>query len=66
MILSVQRLIHDAVTEAIRTRLGVADVPPFTVDVPPSRALGDLAVPVALKLARAFDRPVETLFALVE
>ena len=56
MILSVQRLIHDAVTEAIRTRLGVADVPPFTVDVPPSRALGDLAVPVALKLARTLRK----------
>ena len=47
MILSVQRQVHDAISEAIRTHFGVADVPSFAVEVPPTRALGDLAVPVA-------------------
>jgi arginyl-tRNA synthetase len=52
MILSVQRQVHDAVAEAIRQRFGMADVPPFAVEVPPTRAMGDLAVPVAFQLAR--------------
>jgi arginyl-tRNA synthetase len=57
MILSVQRHVHDAVSAAIRQHLGVADVPPFAVEVPPNRALGDLAVPVAFQLARALRKP---------
>jgi arginyl-tRNA synthetase len=57
MILSVQRQVHDAVAAAIRQHLGVADVPPFAVEVPPNRALGDLAVPVAFQLARALRKP---------
>jgi arginyl-tRNA synthetase len=56
MILSVQRQIHDAVSDAIRTQLGVADVPPFAVEAPPTRALGDLAVPVAFQLARTLRK----------
>jgi arginyl-tRNA synthetase len=56
MILSVQRQIHDAVSDAIRRQLGVADVPPFAVEVPPTRALGDLAVPVAFQLARTLRK----------
>ena len=56
MILSVQRQVHDAISEAIRTKLGVADVPPFAVEVPPTRALGDLAVPVAFQLAKALRK----------
>jgi arginyl-tRNA synthetase len=56
MILSVQRQIHDAVADAIRARLGVAEVPPFAVEIPPSRALGDLAVPVAFQLARTLKK----------
>jgi arginyl-tRNA synthetase len=56
MILSVQRQIHDAVSQAIRTQLGVAEVPPFAVEVPPTRALGDLAVPVAFQLARTLRK----------
>ena len=56
MILSVQRQVHDAITEAIRKQFGVADVPPFAVEVPPTRALGDLAVPVAFQLARALRK----------
>ncbi|MCU1383556.1 MAG: argS [Acidobacteria bacterium] len=56
MILSVQRQVHDAIAEAIRKQLGVADVPPFAVEVPPTRALGDLAVPVAFQLARTLRK----------
>ena len=57
MILSVQRHVHDAVSAAIRHHLGVADVPPFAIEVPPNRALGDLAVPVAFQLARTLRKP---------
>jgi arginyl-tRNA synthetase len=56
MILSVQRQVHDAIAGAIRQRFGIADVPPFAVEVPPTRALGDLAVPVAFQLARTLRK----------
>ena len=56
MILNVQRGIHEAIDGAIRQRFGVAEVPPFAVEVPPTRALGDLAVPVAFQLARALRK----------
>jgi arginyl-tRNA synthetase len=52
MILSLQRRIHDAIAGAVRDHFGISDVPAFTVEVPPNRALGDLAVPVAFQLAR--------------
>ena len=52
MILSVQRQVHDAIAAAIRRQYATDDVPDFAVDVPPSRALGDLAVTVAFQLAR--------------
>ena len=52
MILSVQRQIHGAISDAIRRHFGVVDVPPFAIEVPPTRALGDLAVAVAFQLAR--------------
>src|SRR5438874_7580085 len=57
MILNVQRGIHEAIDGAIRQRFGVAEVPAFAVEVPPSRALGDLAVPVAFQLARTLRKP---------
>jgi arginyl-tRNA synthetase len=56
MILSLQRQVHDAVSAAIRTHFGIAEVPAFAVEVPPTRALGDLAVPVAFQLARALRK----------
>jgi arginyl-tRNA synthetase len=56
MILSVQRQVHDAIATAIRQQFGVADVPPFAIEVPPTRALGDLAVPVAFQLARTLRK----------
>ncbi len=56
MILSVQRQVHDAIATAIRLHFGIADVPSFAIEVPPTRALGDLAVPVAFQLARALRK----------
>src|SRR5713101_734908 len=61
MILSVQRHVHDAIAGAIRQRFGIADVPPFAVEIPPTRALGDLAVPVAFQLARALRKAPRTI-----
>jgi arginyl-tRNA synthetase len=57
MILTVQRLVHDSISLAIRRHFGVDEVPPFAVEVPPNRALGDLGVPVAFQLARALRKP---------
>jgi arginyl-tRNA synthetase len=56
MILSVQRQVHHAISDAIRTEFGVAEVPPFAIETPPTRALGDLAVPVAFQLARTLRK----------
>jgi arginyl-tRNA synthetase len=56
MILTVQRQVHTAIGDAIRRHFGVADVPAFSVEVPPTRALGDLAVPVAFQLARTLRK----------
>jgi arginyl-tRNA synthetase len=56
MILTVQRLVHAAVADAIRRQFGV-DAPPFAVEAPPTRALGDLAVTVAFQLARTLRKP---------
>ncbi|HZP47527.1 MAG TPA: arginine--tRNA ligase [Vicinamibacterales bacterium] len=47
---------HDAIVDAVRRHFGIADVPPFAVEVPPSRALGDLAVAVAFQLARTLRK----------
>src|SRR5262245_12670193 len=52
MILTVQRQVHDAIADAIRRHFGVTEVPAFTIEIPPSRSLGDLAVPVAFQPAR--------------
>jgi arginyl-tRNA synthetase len=57
MILSVLRLVHDAVADAVRKQYGLAEVPPFAVEVPPNRALGDLAVTAAFQLARTLRKP---------
>jgi arginyl-tRNA synthetase len=57
MILTVHRRVHDALIGAIRQHFGVAEVPAFTIEVPPNRALGDLAVAVAFQLARALRKP---------
>src|SRR5262245_33916770 len=56
MILSLQRQLHDAISQTIRTRFGVSEVPGFAIQVPPTRSLGDLAVPVAFQLARVLRK----------
>jgi arginyl-tRNA synthetase len=56
MILSVQRLVHDAIADAARAQFGIAEVPPFAVEVPPNRTLGDLAAPIAFQLARTLRK----------
>ena len=56
MILTVQRDVHDTVADAVCRLFGLSDVPPFVVEVPPNRALGDLAVTVAFQLARALRK----------
>jgi arginyl-tRNA synthetase len=57
MILPIQRLVHDAIEEAARRQFGIADVPAFSVETPPSRALGDLAITLAFQLARTLRKP---------
>jgi arginyl-tRNA synthetase len=56
MILTVQRRVHDAIADAIRGQYALTDVPAFAVEVPPTRALGDLAVTVAFQLARSLRK----------
>jgi arginyl-tRNA synthetase len=57
MILAVQRVVHDHIARAIEKQYGLASVPSFAVEVPPDRALGDLAVPIAFQLARVLRKP---------
>jgi len=56
MILNVQQQVHDQVADAIRRHFGLDEVPAFAIEVPPNRALGDLAVTVAFQLARALRK----------
>ncbi len=56
MILTVQRRVHDAITDAIQRSYAPPEVPAFAVEVPPTRALGDLAVTVAFQLARSLRK----------
>ena len=56
MILPIQRRVQDAIRDAVRRKFGLADVPAFAVETPPSRALGDLAVTVAFQLARTLRK----------
>jgi arginyl-tRNA synthetase len=57
MILTVQRVVHDAIAAAIRRQLALEEVPPIAIEVPPRRELGDLAVPIAFQLARTLKKP---------
>src|SRR5262245_365290 len=56
MILPIQQRVSDAVRDAVQRQFGVADVPAFSVETPPNRALGDLAVTVAFQLARTLRK----------
>ena len=57
MILTVERQVHDAIADAIRRHFALPDAPAFAVEIPPSRDLGDLSVPVAFQLARSLRKP---------
>jgi arginyl-tRNA synthetase len=57
MILTVHKELQDHVAAAARRHFGLGEVPPFAIEVPPNRALGDLAVTVAFQLARALRKP---------
>jgi arginyl-tRNA synthetase len=57
MILHVERQVHDAVAAAARLQYNLSELPPFAVEVPPNRALGDLAVTLPFQLARTLKKP---------
>src|SRR5438874_4390749 len=61
MILTVQQQVQAQVADAIRRHFGLADVPAFAIEVPPNRALGDLAVTVAFQLARTLRKPPKAI-----
>jgi len=61
MILHVQQQVQAQVADAIRRQFGLADVPAFAIEVPPNRALGDLAVTVAFQLARTLRKPPKVI-----
>jgi arginyl-tRNA synthetase len=63
MILPVHRRVHEALIGAIRQHFGVADPPAFAIEVPPNRALGDLAVAVAFQLARTLRKAPKAIAA---
>jgi arginyl-tRNA synthetase len=63
MILALQRHIQDAVTAAVQRTYGLSEVPPFAVEVPPTRGLGDLAVTIAFQLARTLRKPPRAIAA---
>jgi arginyl-tRNA synthetase len=57
MILHVQRTVHDAIADAARRQYNLSELPSFAVEVPPNRALGDLAVTLPFQLARTLKKP---------
>jgi arginyl-tRNA synthetase len=57
MMLSLQRYLHDQIADAIRREFGVEVIPVFSVEVPPNRALGDLAITAPFQLARTLRKP---------
>jgi arginyl-tRNA synthetase len=54
MILPIHADVRRSVRQAIASAFGLAEEeqPPIVIDAPPTRALGDLAIPVAFELAR--------------
>ena len=59
MILPVHQALRARVADVLQSRYGLApaDQPPLAIAYPPSRALGDLALPLAFELARRLRRP---------
>ena len=56
MILHVQRQVHETIADAARQQYNLSELPPFAVEVPPNRALGDLAVTLPFQLARTLKK----------
>jgi arginyl-tRNA synthetase len=56
MILPIQQKVHEAIRDGVRRQFGLAEVPAFAVETPPTRALGDLAVTAAFQLARTLRK----------
>jgi arginyl-tRNA synthetase len=63
MISSIQSALRTAITEAVVRlySLDPATLPAIVVEVPPRRALGDLAVPLAFELARRLRKAPRTI-----
>ena len=63
MILPVHDALRRRITAALQALYGLAveEVPAFPINYPPSRELGDLAIPVAFELARRLRRPPKAI-----
>jgi arginyl-tRNA synthetase len=61
MILPVQRIVRARMVAAVARLYAIADTDPllaaFAIDIPPRRAMGDLATPLAFELARRLRKP---------
>ncbi len=58
MILPLHTLVRERITSVLGVRFGLAAdaIPAIVIDYPPTRELGDLALPVAFELARALRK----------
>jgi arginyl-tRNA synthetase len=67
MILPVHTAVRAALADILTTKLSIApdDQPAIVIDVPPRRALGDLAVPVAFELARRLRQAPRAIAAQI-
>ena len=65
MILPIHSEVRRRVRQAIASAFGLpeADQPAIVIDVPPTRALGDLAIPVAFELARRLRKAPKVIAA---
>ncbi len=65
MILPVHDAIRRRITAAVQGLYGLAagEVPAFPIDYPPTRELGDLAIPVAFELARRLRKAPRAIAA---
>src|SRR5580765_6648895 len=61
MILPIHQRVYDTVRRAVQRQFGLTEVPPFAIETPPNRALGDLAVTVAFQLARTLRKAPRTI-----
>jgi arginyl-tRNA synthetase len=63
MILPLHELVRERVASAVSRRFGLAAgaLPPIVIDYPPTRELGDLALPLAFELARTLRQAPKTI-----